>query len=42
MACRNAKMQSRIPFGIYLSIAAAVWVFWGPSLFDAYMKILRP
>jgi len=33
------KMQSRIPFGPYLSVAAAVWVFWGPALLEAYLKL---
>jgi len=35
----GVKMQSRIPFGPYLSVAAAVWVFWGPALLEAYLKL---
>jgi leader peptidase (prepilin peptidase)/N-methyltransferase len=42
IAVGNAKLQSRIPFGPYLSAAAAIWVFWGPLLFNAYAKLLRP
>jgi leader peptidase (prepilin peptidase)/N-methyltransferase len=37
----GVKMQSRIPFGPYLSAAALIWVFWGPALFEAYMQLLR-
>lgn len=36
----GGKLQSRIPFGPYLSIAAAIWVFWGPALSNAYLKLL--
>ena len=37
---RNAKMQSRIPFGPYLSLAATIWVFYGPALITAYLKLM--
>ena len=37
----GVKMQSRIPFGPYLSAAALIWVFWGPALVDIYMKMLQ-
>lgn len=40
IAFGGIKMQSRIPFGPYISAAAAVWVFWGQALFGAYMKLL--
>jgi len=40
IALGGAKMQSRIPFGPYLSAAAMIWVFWGPALFHAYLKLL--
>ena len=40
IALGGVKMQSRIPFGPYLSAAALIWVFWGPALFDAYMRLL--
>ena len=36
------KMQSRIPYGPYLALAAVVWVFWGPLIVDAYLNLLRP
>lgn len=41
IAFGGVKMQSRIPFGPYLSAAALIWVFWGPALFDAYVKLLH-
>ena len=34
------KMQSRIPFGPYISAAAAIWIFWGQTLCDAYLKLM--
>jgi len=40
IAFGGIKMQSRIPFGPYISAAAAIWVFWGQTLFGAYMKLL--
>lgn len=40
IAFGGIKMQSRIPFGPYISAAAAIWVFWGQALFGAYMKLL--
>ena len=38
---RNAKMQSRIPFGPYLSLGAVIWIFYGPALITAYLKLAR-
>ncbi len=37
---RRRGMQSRIPFGPYLALAAALWVFWGPRLLDLYLALL--
>ncbi len=42
MAVGNAKMQSRIPFGPYLSAGALMWVFWGPALVTLYAKLIHP
>jgi len=36
----GVKLQSRIPFGPYISAAAAIWVFWGQALTGAYLKLL--
>ena len=30
------KMQSRIPYGPYLSLAALIWILWGAGWWDAY------
>jgi leader peptidase (prepilin peptidase)/N-methyltransferase len=36
------QMQSRIPFGPYLALAALIWILWGPTLWDAYTNWLIP
>jgi len=36
------KMQSRIPYGPYLSLAAILWIFWGEKLWLIYINILMP
>ena len=41
IAFGGVKMQSRIPFGPYLSAGALIWVFWGPALVDLYTKLLH-
>jgi len=38
---RNAKMQSRIPFGPYLAAGAVIWVFYGPALVTAYLGLMK-
>ena len=40
IAFGGVKLQSRIPFGPYISAAALIWVFWGPALVLAYMKLM--
>ncbi|HNX34855.1 MAG TPA: prepilin peptidase [Kiritimatiellia bacterium] len=40
IAFGGVKLQSRIPFGPYLSAAATIWIFWGPALVGAYIKLL--
>ncbi len=39
---RRKEMQSRIPYGPYLALAAIVWLLWGPSIWDAYANWLVP
>ena len=36
------EMQSRIPFGPYIAVAALVWILWGPVLLNAYLNWLMP
>ncbi|MFU8780327.1 MAG: prepilin peptidase, partial [Kiritimatiellia bacterium] len=37
---RRKDMQSRIPFGPYLSLGALIWLFWGPRLWNAYLSLM--
>ena len=41
IAFGGVKLQSRIPFGPYISAAALIWVFWGPALFEMYVKLMQ-
>ncbi|MFZ4395727.1 MAG: prepilin peptidase [Kiritimatiellia bacterium] len=38
--CRRVKMQGHIPFGPYLSLAALVWIYWGPLLWQSYLRLM--
>lgn len=40
---KKTELQGQIPFGPYLSLAAAIWIFWGPRILDTYLSLLlRP
>jgi leader peptidase (prepilin peptidase)/N-methyltransferase len=39
---RKKEMQSRIPYGPYLALAALIWILWGPVIVDAYMELITP
>lgn len=39
---RLKKMQSKIPYGPYLALAAVIWIFWGPNIRDAYVNLMIP
>lgn len=36
---KKREMQGRIPFGPYLALAAIIWIYWGPSLWNAYLTL---
>lgn len=40
IATGRKQMQSRIPYGPYLALGAAVWLFWGPALWGWYTTLL--
>jgi leader peptidase (prepilin peptidase)/N-methyltransferase len=43
LVCSKKKeMQSRIPFGPYLALAALIWVMWGPGLTASYIDLMTP
>ncbi len=35
-------MQSRIPYGPYIALAALIWMLWGPGIWHAYINWLIP
>ncbi|MBM4144039.1 MAG: prepilin peptidase [Lentisphaerae bacterium] len=39
---KRRRMQSRIPYGPYLAMAAVLWILWGPLLWARYMALLAP
>lgn len=36
------EMQSRIPYGPYIALAALIWMLWGPTIWNAYINWLIP
>ena len=42
MLVGGRKLQSRIPYGPYLSLAAVIWIFWGPRLWNVYLNLMVP
>lgn len=37
---RRRELQSRIPYGPYLALAAILWLFWGQTLWSAYLQLI--
>lgn len=35
------KMQSRIPYGPYLALAAVIWILWGSLIWNAYLDLFK-
>jgi leader peptidase (prepilin peptidase)/N-methyltransferase len=42
VAAGRRSMQSRIPFGPYIVLAALIWMYWGDTLLNWYLNILMP
>lgn len=42
VAAGKREMQSRIPYGPYIALAALIWILWGPTLWNAYLEFLIP
>ena len=42
VAMRKREMQSRIPYGPYLALAAIIWILWGPALWNGYIHLFTP
>ena len=34
------EMQGRIPYGPFIALAALLWLFWGPLLWNGYIRLL--
>ena len=42
VATGRSSMQSRIPFGPYIVLAALVWMYWGHRLWSWYANLIMP
>ena len=42
VAVGKKEMQSRIPYGPYIALAALIWILWGPTIWNAYINFLIP
>ena len=40
MALRRLRMDSRLPFGLFLALGGILALFWGPWLVDRYLQLL--
>ncbi|MFC1452730.1 prepilin peptidase [Verrucomicrobiota bacterium] len=39
---RKKDMQSRIPYGPWIALAAVTWILWGPRIWAMYIHLLVP
>ena len=37
---RRLNLETRIPYGPYLVMAAVLWVFWGPTIIQWYVRLI--
>lgn len=42
VALGRKEMQGKIPYGPYLSLAAVLWILWGPVFWQWYLRLLAP
>ena len=42
VAAGRKEMQSRIPYGPYIALAAVLWILWGPAWWQMYIDIITP
>ncbi len=42
VAASGRNLQSRIPYGPYIALAALIWMYWGPVLWSLYLNLLTP
>jgi leader peptidase (prepilin peptidase) / N-methyltransferase len=42
IATRRKGLQTRIPYGPFLAVAALLWLLWGPIWWDWYLSLILP
>lgn len=42
VAVSKTRMQSRIPYGPYIALAAIIWMLWGPHIWQMYVDLMLP
>lgn len=39
---QKKKMQSKVPYGPYIALAAIIWMLWGTNICHTYKNFIRP